>query len=119
MRAFWRHTGVAFLCLTILTCGTSDPTDVDPVDSVTLTWNAPATSLDGTQLADLAGYRIRYGPSSPLTPDNATTIDVGNVTTYTVRDLQPGTVHFAVLAVDRRGNLGPVSGEVSTEIPPR
>jgi hypothetical protein len=109
---------VAFLSLTVVTCG-SDPTGVDRIDSVTLAWNAPTTSVDGTQLTDLAGYRILYGPSSPLTPANATTIDVGNVTTYTVRGLQAGTVYFTVLALDRRGNLGPVSADISTEIPAR
>ena len=48
--------------------------------SITLNWARPATNTDGTQLTDLAGYKVYYGASSRsyIAP-----IVVGNVNTYT------------------------------------
>ncbi len=80
---------------------------------VTLTWDPPTTNADGTPLTDLAGYKVYYGTSSG---NYTTSIDVNNVTTYTVTGLQPGTYYFAVTAYDTSGNESDYSEEVSTTI---
>ncbi len=84
--------------------------------SVSLSWQAPTSNADGTPLGDLAGFRIYYGTDSPLTADNATVVDLGDVTSYTVSNLQPGVYYFAVSAVDLNGNASSLSDEVSAEI---
>lgn len=77
----------------------------------TLSWNPPTTNVDGTVLTDLAGYKIRYGTASG---NYSQTIDVGNVTTYTVPSLVDGsTYYFAVTAYDTSGNESGYSNEVS------
>ena len=68
----------------------------------TLSWTAPTENTDGTSLANLAGYRIRYGTSaSALT--NTIVIDNASVTTFVVEDLAPATWYFAVTAVTSVG----------------
>jgi hypothetical protein len=81
--------------------------------SVTLTWDAPTTNVDGTPLTDLAGYKIYYGK---LSGKYTNVIDVGNVITYKVEDLQSGTYYFAVTAYDTSANEGDYSNEVSKSI---
>jgi hypothetical protein len=68
-----------------------------------LTWNANSES-------DLGGYNVYYGtaPRSYGTP-----INVGNVATYTLTGLNPGTYYFAVTAYDTSGNESGFSNEAS------
>lgn len=81
--------------------------------SSTLTWDPPTTNADGTPLIDLAGYKIYYGISS----GNFTiVIDVGNVTTYKIENLNHDTYYFAVTAYDNSGNESGYSNEVSKTI---
>jgi hypothetical protein len=82
--------------------------------SATLTWSAPTTNTDGTPLTDLAGYKIHYGTSAG---SYTKTIDVGNVTTYTVNNLTSGTYYFAVTAYDTSGNESSYSNEAYKTIP--
>jgi hypothetical protein len=68
----------------------------------TLSWTAPTENTDGSTLANLAGYRIRYGTSaSSLT--STVVIDNASVTTFVVEDLSPATWYFAVTAVNSQG----------------
>jgi hypothetical protein len=115
--------GLAFLALA--SCETLDPLfqpeeeeqEQEEVKSgVSLAWQAPTSNADGTPLGDLAGFRVYYGTVSPLTVDNSTAVDVGNVTSHTVSDLQPGTYYFAVSAVDQNDNASQMSDEVSAEV---
>ena len=78
--------------------------------NATLTWDAPTTNADGTALTDLAGYKVYYGTASG---SYTTTIDAGNVTTYTVGNLFSGTYYFAATAYDTSGNESSYSNEVS------
>jgi hypothetical protein len=114
---------LAIFCITAglaAGCDLQGPDDSELASaSVTLAWDAPMTNADGTPLTDLAGYRIRYGQSSPLTSENSTFIDVGNVTSHAIAGLQPGTYFFAVSAVDVNGNVSSLSEEVGSEIPRR
>ncbi|MGH7452819.1 MAG: fibronectin type III domain-containing protein, partial [bacterium] len=64
---------------------------------------------------DLAGYKIYYGLSSG---NYTISINVGNVTQYTVNQLTEGLVyHFVVTAYDTAGNESAYSQEVSGQIP--
>ena len=119
MMASWRYPAVILLCLLLAVCSKSDPVQPDPIDSVTLAWEAPSTSADGTPLEDLTGYRVLYGQTTPLTPGNSVSFDVGGALTWTVQDLEPGTYYFTVVAVDGRGNVSEPAVEVSVEIPAR
>jgi fibronectin type 3 domain-containing protein len=72
--------------------------------SLTLAW-------DSNTEDDLAGYYLYYGTQSR---DYDHTIDVGNVTQYTVRDLEPGTRYYLSLtAYDISGNESDFSSEVN------
>ncbi|UCF19378.1 MAG: fibronectin type III domain-containing protein [Gemmatimonadota bacterium] len=119
MKGYWRYSPVLLLCLVVAVCGKSDPAQPDRIDSVTLVWEAPAASADGSPVDDLAGYRVLYGRTSPLAPENSVSRDVGIVTTWTVRDLEPGVYYFTVLAIDTRGNVSEPAVEVSVELPER
>jgi hypothetical protein len=78
---------------------------------VALSWNAPTANADGTTLTDLDGYKIYYGTSSG---DYSEYIDVGNVLSYMVSDLENGVVYyFAVTAYDTSGNESDHSNDVS------
>jgi len=73
-----------------------------------LTWKAPVTNMDGSDLHDLAGYRIYYGESF----GNYTDVkDVGNNTCHVIGNLTPQEWCFAVTAYDIRGNESDISGE--------
>ncbi len=71
---------------------------------ITLAW-------DPNSEADLQGYKIYYGNSSR---NYSVVLDVGNVTSYTVRGLDESkTYYFAVTAYDTAGNESDYSEEVS------
>ncbi len=85
-------------------------TAITVTGSATLSWAAPTTNTDGTPLTDLAGYKIYYGTS----PGNYTTsIDIGNVTTYTITNLSTGTYYFTVTAYDSSGIESSYSNQVN------
>jgi len=80
----------------------------------TLSWDPPTTNEDGSPLTDLAGYKIYYGTTSG---NYTNSIDVGNVTTYTVVNLTEGVTYFFVVsAYDTLGNESDYSNEVSKKI---
>jgi hypothetical protein len=61
----------------------------------------------------LAGYKIYYGTSSR---NYGTSINVGNVTTYSVTGLNSGTYYFAVTAHYTSGSQTGFSNEVSVTV---
>ncbi len=79
----------------------------------------PALAADVTLLWDantetnIAGYRVYYGSASRA---YVAPISVGNQTTYTVKNLGPGTYYFAVTAFDTTGAESDFSNEVSKTI---
>jgi len=74
---------------------------------VQLAWNPNTES-------DLAGYRIHSGTSSGSY--TRPTIDVGNVTAFSVTNLTATTTYyFVVTAYDRAGNEGSPSNEVAVQ----
>lgn len=73
---------------------------------VTLAWDP---------VSDAAGYYIYYGQSPQK---YANKVNVGNVTTYTVRGLPEAAVHyFAATVYDAQGNESPLSNEASAANP--
>ena len=109
----WYHLYIIYLIIIIITGGCGDGGG-GGTETAALSWDAPTTNTDGTDLADLAGYKIYYGTSSG-TYDSF--IDVAKVTTYTVTELTPATYYFAVTAYDEAGNESAYSNEVSKTIP--
>jgi hypothetical protein len=82
-----------------------------------LSWDPPTTNADGTPLSnDLAGYRVYYGTRSPVDTSNGQSIDVGNVVTYTVEGLSPGTYYFKVSAYDLSANESALSPEEASKV---
>jgi hypothetical protein len=81
----------------------------DTGNSVTLSWDAPATNSDGSDLTDLAGYKVHYGTSS----NNYTqSVDIGNSAGASISSLSNETWCFAVTAYDTSGNESDYSQEV-------
>ncbi len=73
--------------------------------------SAETLKWDANTETDLAGYILYQGITEG---SYETPIDVGNVTSYTVSDLEPGmTYYFAVTAYDTGGNESGPSNEVS------
>lgn len=62
-----------------------------------LAWTAPTENVDGTMLADLAGFRVYWGPAADDLPNTAQ-IDDPVATMHTVADLADGTWFFAATA---------------------
>lgn len=87
------------------------------VTSAQLDWTAPTQNSDNSALTDLAGYRVKYCTGACSGGPYTTTVDVGNVVTYTVTSLSSGTYYFVVVAYDNVGNLSTNSSEVSKVIP--
>ena len=112
----WTHLYIICFIVIIITggCGDGGGGGMDTENtSATLSWDAPATNTDGTELTDLAGYKVYYG-TSPGTYDSV--IDAEDVTTYTINDLPPATYYFSVTAYDEIGNESGYSNEVSKTI---
>ena len=98
--------------------GGSDPGSSGGLGSITLAWDAPAQSEDGTPLTDLAGYTVYYGSRAPLTKASGTAVDVGTATRYTLSGLVSGSYIVAVAARDDAGNEGPLSASIHVEVAP-
>lgn len=86
-----------------------------PTGSVTLTWDAPTQSADGSQLNDLAGFRVYSG----TTLGNYVllqTISNTSVTATTINNLSAATWYFVVTAYDSSGNESVYSNAASKTI---
>jgi hypothetical protein len=70
--------------------------------SVTVSWAAPTTNVDGTPLADLSGFKLYYGQSAQQL-DRVLQIGTSSTTSQAVQNLASGTWYFAVAAVNTAG----------------
>jgi len=80
-------------------------------------WGAPSVILawDPSPSTNVAGYRVYYGPAAGNYTDR---LDVGNVTTATVPNLQAGvTYYFVVTAYNAAGVESLPSNEVAYTVP--
>ena len=83
--------------------------------AATLSWTAPTQNTDGSQLTDLAGYRVYHG-ASPNALDQMTQLPGASTTTYTFNQLSIGTHYFAVAAYNTSGVESALSGVGSKTI---
>jgi hypothetical protein len=74
--------------------------------SVTLTWNPPIFSCDGSTLNDLAGYVVLWGPNSGGPYPNLHNVDDPAATSATVNigSVENVTMYFVSVSVDSSGN---------------
>jgi hypothetical protein len=80
-----------------------------------VSWNAPNTSEDGTELTDLVGYLIYSGPS-PQALIPMVSLPNGNVTSYVFENLEAGEHFFAVTALSALGGESVLSDIISTQL---
>ena len=83
--------------------------------SVTLTWTPPTENTDGSQLTNLAGYRIYYG-TSPGTLDRSAQVANPGLTSYVIENLSPGTWYFAISSYTTAGIESVRSNPVSATV---
>src|SRR5262245_40256928 len=113
------HCLVDVLLLSGVLIATTSPASAGTLDA---TWTAPTTNIDGSQLADLASYRVYYGSGSSPCPGSAfisvaspTSSPASNQTvSLRLSGLVTGTTYFvAVTAIDTSGNESPCSTTAS------
>jgi len=88
----------------------------DTAASVELAWDAPTTNTDGSRLADLAGYRLRYGRSADAL-NQVMEIRNPSVTSFEISGLTAGTWYFALRAYNVSGVESPLSNIASKTLP--
>ena len=89
---------------------------VDPaVGSAELAWQPPTENEDGTPLADLSGYVIRYGKSAGALEQSVRITNPGT-TMYVVENLIEGTWYFSLSSVNGSGVESRPTGYVSKTI---
>jgi hypothetical protein len=85
------------------------------VGSAELAWQPPTENEDGTPLADLAGYVIRYGKTAGAL-DQSVQITNPGTTMYLVENLIEGTWYFSLSSVNASGVESRPTGYVSKTI---
>ena len=83
--------------------------------SATVRWQPPTENTDGSELTDLAGFRISYG-TSPSSLTRNVTIDNPGITSYVIDNLTPGTWYFGVRAYRAGGQESELSELASKTI---
>ena len=83
--------------------------------SVTLNWTPPKQNEDGSQLTDLAAYRILWSRDGSGFNDSVR-IDNASVTRYVVENLTPGTYEFTATAINSAGVESRFSNSVTRVI---
>jgi hypothetical protein len=73
-----------------------------------LTWPTPISKVDGSNLDDLAGYRILYG-RDPEDLDHSVWIASPTAHSYDFATLDSGAWYFAIVAVNVAGIEGPAT----------
>jgi predicted phage tail protein len=70
--------------------------------SVTLNWTPPTQNEDGSQLTNLAAYRILWSRDGSSFR-NSVRVNNPSVTRYVVENLTPGTYEFSATAINSAG----------------
>jgi hypothetical protein len=86
------------------------------LSSVTLNWAASTQNTDGSQLQNLAGYRIYYGNSAGAMTQS---VQVANpsINSYTIDNLASGSWYFSVRAYSSTGVESDPTNPVSVNLP--
>jgi len=98
----------------------TSPGSEEPVTggaSVTLTWTAPSTRVDGESIAlsEIQSYIVRYGRVQGEL-DQQVTVD-STETSYQFDNLESGTWYFAVQVVDINGLVSELSEVIEHNVP--
>jgi hypothetical protein len=101
----YKYNKVLFIFIFIIYNANANA-NANATDKVTLAWDANVDSV--------SGYKLYYGSTSKTYIKN---IDVGNVTTYTIENLDPGTYYFVATTYIENVESG-FSNEVSTTLLP-
>ena len=83
--------------------------------NATLSWTPPTENTDGSNLSNLAGFRIQYG-TSPTALTQTIQISNPGVVTYDVTGLNAGNWYFAIRAYNSSGAESANSNVVSKTI---
>ena len=97
---------------------TTSPSTTEPAGySVTLSWTAPLTRIDGRSIAlsEIQSYEILYGNASDSLT-NTMTVD-GSQTSADVTGLEAGTWYFAIRVTDTNGLTSENSEVISQSVP--
>jgi hypothetical protein len=73
-----------------------------------LSWPAPLSKVDGSNLDDLAGFRILYG-RDPDDLDHSVWISNPDIHSYDFATLDSGAWYFSIVAVNSGGLEGPAT----------
>jgi hypothetical protein len=85
------------------------------IGSVTLSWLPPTTNTNGTQLTNLAGYRIYYG-TSPSSLTESLQVTNPGISTFVVSNLSPATWYFSLVSYNSANVESPLSQVVSKTV---
>lgn len=95
------------------------PFNIDVVEpaigSAELAWQPPTANEDGTPLADLSGYVIRYGRTTGSL-DQTVRITNAGTTMFVIENLIEGTWYFSLASVNSSGVESRPTGYVSKTI---
>ena len=95
--------------------GPSDPPTDASSGTATLEWSRPSANEDGSELTDLAGYKIYYGQEVDGL-DQVIDVRGAAVARAEIQDLTRGTWYFAIASYNSAGVESALSGVVSTTI---
>jgi hypothetical protein len=84
--------------------------------SATLTWQPPASNMDGTPLTDLGSFKVYWGTTQGTYPYSTQIANVA-ARTHTVTGLATGTWYFVVTALNSQGVESPRSNVWSKTVP--
>jgi hypothetical protein len=87
-----------------------------PTGTAALSWTTPVEYIDGSVLADLAGYRVYHGTRADAL-NEIIAVPGAASTSYTFTQLASGTHYFAVAAYNSAGAESSLSGVGSKTIP--
>lgn len=104
--------------ITVTASGAAAPASTTPaasLGSATLVWMTPTQNTDGTPIAALAGYIVKYG-TDPAALSQTVTIPDPAATRHTLQNLGPGTWYFTVASYTAAGLESDLSPLVSKTI---
>jgi hypothetical protein len=90
---------------------TVEPAPVPQAGIASLSWSRPNENTDGSPLTNLAGYVVRYGPSSAGL-NSQVSVPSANATSVEIANLSPGNWSFEVAAI----NTANVEGQFSATV---
>ncbi|MCF6236510.1 MAG: putative Ig domain-containing protein, partial [Gammaproteobacteria bacterium] len=86
------------------------------IKTATISWTAPTKNADGSELNDLDGYRIYYGPTKARQYENKTEQFGIGIDSYMIENLQLPEYFFSMTAIDTLGNESEYSKSVNKQV---